>query len=52
MGLAVQVNPNLAAGQAHMLIGTLLLIPGFFIYLFIRWALIRSVSDGAKGGAA
>ncbi len=57
LGLAVQVNPNFATGQAHMLIGTLLLIPGFLMYLFIRWALIKAVSDGdemrtGKGGAA
>jgi exosortase len=60
LGLAVQVNPNLATGEAHMLIGTLLLIPGFGIYLFIRWALVKSVSAGetkrtpktSKGGAA
>ena len=48
LGLAVQVNPELAAGQAHMFIGMLLLIPGFGMYLLIRWALIRSV----KGGGA
>jgi exosortase len=55
LGLAVQVNPDFASGEAHMLIGTLLLVPGFFMYLFIRWALVKSVSDGAgkiKGGAA
>lgn len=45
LGMAVQVNPEFAAGEAHMLIGTLLLVPGFFLYLFIVWALKRSVRE-------
>jgi exosortase len=40
-----QYNSNLAAGQAHTLIGTLLLIPGFFLYLGIVWALNKAVID-------
>ncbi len=56
MGPAVQVNPNFATGQAHMLIGTLLRIPGFLMYRCFRWALIKAVRDGdemrtGKGGA-
>jgi hypothetical protein len=38
----------LAAGQAHMFIVMMLLLPGFGMYLLIRWALIRSV----KGASA
>ena len=56
LGVAVQYNPDLATGEAHMLIGTFLLVPGFAAYLFIRWALIKSVSAGegkrAKGARA
>ncbi|MBX3359623.1 MAG: exosortase [Phycisphaeraceae bacterium] len=37
-------NPQLAEGEAHMFIGTLLLIPGFFLYMLILWILQRSVT--------
>ncbi len=39
------VNPKLASGEAHTFIGTLWLIPGFFAFLFIVWALNRVVRD-------
>lgn len=39
LAFASLVNPNLAAGQAHTLIGTLLLIPGLALFLGIVWAL-------------
>lgn len=52
LGVLSMYDENLAAGDAHMLIGTLLLIPGFFIYLFIAWALNRSVGDRMGQGAA
>jgi exosortase len=45
LGMLSLIDPDLATGEAHMLIGTLLLIPGFFAYLFIVWALKRCVRE-------
>lgn len=39
LGLATLGDANLAQGEAHTLIGTLLLIPGLGLYLAIGWAL-------------
>jgi exosortase len=41
------VNPELAAGDAHMLIGMLLLVPALGLYLGIVWALNRVVREEA-----
>ncbi len=43
LGLLTLWDPNLAAGEAHTLIGTLLLVPGFLVYMGIVWALNKSV---------
>lgn len=55
LGLLTLKDPNLAAGDAHMLIGTLLLIPGFLLFLGVVWVLERIVKDdtdpAAKPGA-
>lgn len=40
-----QWNPELSRGEAHTLIGMLLLIPGFFAYLAMVWALNKSVPE-------
>lgn len=45
LGAATLVNQNLSAGQAHTFIGTLLLIPGFFIYMGFVIALNKAVAD-------
>ena len=45
LALASLLSPGLAAGNAHMLIGTLLLIPGLFLFLGMVWALHRIVSE-------
>jgi len=49
-------DTNLAAGNAHMLIGTLLLIPGLFLFMGVVWCLQRVVVEPAdpasNGGAA
>ena len=45
--LTVLVDPELASGEAHMLIGTLLLIPGLALFLLLVWVLNRVVSDDA-----
>jgi len=39
LGLATLGNSDLAQGQAHTLIGTLLLIPGLALFMGIVWAL-------------
>ncbi len=41
LGLATLRDSNLAAGEAHTLIGTLLLIPGLGLFLAVGWALER-----------
>ena len=43
--LTVLVDPDLASGEAHMLIGTLLLVPGLALFLLLVWILNRVVSD-------
>ncbi len=54
LGYATLFNANLAAGQAHMLIGTLLLVPAFGLYMGIVWCFNRAVqveqplASGAK----
>lgn len=49
LGVASIVNPDFAAGDAHIFIGTLWLIPGFFLYMGVVWALNRVVkSDETK----
>lgn len=57
LGAASLVNPKLASGQAHTFIGTLTLIPGFFLFMGILWVLQRAARPeavpiaGGKGGA-
>lgn len=48
LGYASLTNPQLATGGAHMFIGTLLLIPGFLLYLGIVWALQKAVVEEKK----
>lgn len=43
--LTALVDPELASGEAHMLIGTLLLVPGLALFLLLVWILNRVVSD-------
>ncbi len=53
LGLAGIIDPGLAAGEAHGLIGVLWLVPGFLLFMGIGWALKKMVrADTApKGGA-
>jgi exosortase len=53
LGLLTLVNPNLAAGEAHTLIGTLLLVPALGLYMGVVWALNRVIrtGPGQSGGA-
>lgn len=53
LGILSLIDPGFAAGESHTLIGTLLLIPGFFAFMGILWSLNRAVPEAAvKGGAA
>jgi len=45
LGLASLWNINFAAGDAHMMIGTLLLFPSLLLFLAIVWALNKIVDD-------
>ncbi len=47
LGVASLYNQNLSAGEAHTFIGTLLLIPGFFLYMGILVALNKAVPESA-----
>ncbi|MBL0871109.1 MAG: exosortase/archaeosortase family protein [Phycisphaerales bacterium] len=51
LGIASLSNPDLATGGAHMFIGTLLLVPGFVIYMGLVWALKRAVVEKTEGSA-
>jgi exosortase len=52
LGVASLYNPQFAAGDAHTLIGTLWLIPGFLLFMGIVWALNHMVKDEAAIAAA
>jgi len=45
LGILTLVNPDLAAGDAHTLIGTILLVPSLGLFMAVTWALKRVVSD-------
>jgi exosortase len=46
LGVLTLYDPDLAAGQSHMLVGTVLLVAAFFVYLGIVWALEMAVPEG------
>jgi len=48
LGLASLADADLAAGNAHMLIGTLLLVPGLFLFLGLVGALKRLVREPSE----
>jgi exosortase len=45
LGVLTLYDPNLAAGQSHMLVGTVLLVAAFFVYLGVVWALEKAVPE-------
>lgn len=47
LGAATLFNANLASGGAHTLIGTLLLIPAFFVFMGCVWLLQKADPDAA-----
>lgn len=50
LGLLSMIDQNLARGDAHMFIGTILLVPGLFLFLGVVWVLERLVKPA--GGVA
>lgn len=53
LGLLMLVDPDLAAGDAHMVIGTILLFPSLLLFMGIVWALnkiIEPASPETLGG--
>ncbi len=51
LGLASLGDANLAAGEAHTLIGTILLVPSLLLFLLIVWALNKVVREPDGGGS-
>ncbi len=45
LGLASMFDADLAAGDAHMLIGVLWLLPAFLLFMGVVWALKRIVAE-------
>jgi len=52
LGIASLYTPALATGDAHMLIGTLLLVPGLALFLTVVWILNKLVVDPSPAVAA
>ena len=51
LGLLSLVDPNLASGDAHTIIGTLLLVPSLGLFMGVVWMLNRIIGSG-KGQPA
>lgn len=45
LGVLTLIDPDLAAGNAHTMIGTILLIPSLLLFLGVVWALNRVVQE-------
>jgi len=52
LGLLMLVNPDLASGDAHTVIGTLLLIPSLLLFLSMAWILNRLISPNDEQSVA
>ena len=48
LGLLTLVDPNLASGDAHTLIGTILLVPSLGLFMGVVWMLNRIVGTGEE----
>lgn len=51
LGFATLYDPGLATGDAHMIIGTLLLVPGLGAFMGLVWALNRCVAEDQPAAA-
>lgn len=45
LGVLTLSDPEYARGGAHMLIGTVLLVPGFLIFMSLAWALSKVIRE-------
>lgn len=52
LGWASLIDPGLASGDAHMVIGTLLLVPGLGLFLAVVWALNKAINEDRRQVAA
>ena len=52
LGLLTLVDPDLSAGNAHTLIGTILLVPSLGLFLGVGWALNRVMDGGVDAPAS
>ncbi|MEM8835072.1 MAG: exosortase/archaeosortase family protein [Planctomycetota bacterium] len=50
LGLATLIDPELATGDAHMLIGMVLLVPSFMLFMGCVYALNRVVQEPGEEG--
>ncbi len=48
LGLLTLVNPELASGDAHTLIGTVLLLPSLGLFMGVVWTLNRIIGSGSE----
>lgn len=47
LGLATLQDARWAGGEAHMFIGTVLLLPGFGLFMLVLWSMHKAVPEGA-----
>jgi exosortase len=52
LGVLTLIDPALAAGDAHMFIGTILLVPGLGLFLLVLWMLNRIFVDEPEAAPA
>lgn len=52
LGLLSLIDPDLAHGDAHMIIGTILLVPSLALFMGVVWALNRAAPEPADSGSA
>lgn len=45
LGVASLYDPRWAGGQAHMFIGTLLLLPGFVLFMGVLWCMHKAIPE-------
>ncbi len=45
LGLLTLIDPKIAQGQSHMMVGYILMVPAFLLYMGIVWALDRIVVE-------
>lgn len=51
LGVLMLWDDQLSQGEAHTFVGTLLLVPGFMLYMAVVWALHKAVPERAEAAA-